>query len=588
MLSLKALAAAWVSGLIIYGSVHSALAQTAVPAPAPDITEAPTRSAMDALMFFLVLAAEIEFSSGQPGRGFELLLDAARRGKQDELFRRAVQMAAQAKAADQAMQAVRLWRETLPASRESMQFALQVAVATGRFSDAPSPFVALVNAAPATDRPALIRNLGDLLEPNKQVDQAAVAFEPALQTLARQPGLNAVALTTLARLWALADQRPKAYALIDVAAQANPNANDPVLLAIDLMQDHPPLQAWVQQRVARADADPVVLLRQGQWLMQAQRQGDALPLLQRVVHQRPTLAVGWLMLGTAHVDLRNHRAGEEALARHLALADTAAEGSDDASREQSRSQALYGLALAAEQKGHYAAALQWLDKLPADAQIADVVFRRASIMARQGRLDEARAMVRAVPSQEEGEARRKLMIEAGLLRDAKRWQGAYDLLAQAARQHTNDATVLYEQATAAEKLGRLDEMEQLLRQAMALQPKSHHAFNALGYALADRNQRLPEARVLINQALSLAPGDPFVADSLGWLEFRAGNREEALRVLRGAWVSRPDPEIGAHLGEVLWTEGQRDEARTVWRESRERDGGNDTLQETLRRLKIEL
>ena len=94
--------------------------------------------------------------------------------------------------------------------------------------------------------------------------------------------------------------------------------------------------------------------------------------------------------------------------------------------------------------------------------------------------------------------------------------------------------------------------------------------------------------MLIKKALELAPGDPFITDSLGWVEFRLGNRDEALRLLRQAYASRPDTEIAAHLGEVLWAQGARDEARRIWREGRERDAANEVLRETLARLRVEL
>jgi Flp pilus assembly protein TadD len=122
---------------------------------------------------------------------------------------------------------------------------------------------------------------------------------------------------------------------------------------------------------------------------------------------------------------------------------------------------------------------------------------------------------------------------------------------------------------------------------MVLKPEFHHAYNALGYSLADRNVRLPEAKALIQKALELVPGEPFITDSLGWVEFRLGNRDEALRLLRTAWAARPDTEIGAHLGEVLWVLGQHDEARRILREARSRDADNDVLREVLKRLKVE-
>ena len=135
------------------------------------------------------------------------------------------------------------------------------------------------------------------------------------------------------------------------------------------------------------------------------------------------------------------------------------------------------------------------------------------------------------------------------------------MLAQANQQFPDDVDLLYEQAMMDEKLDRVDEMERLLRRVIALKPDHHHAYNALGYSFAERKVRLPEARALIKKALELSPGEPFITDSLGWVEYRLGNRDEALRLLRGAYQSRPDPEIAAHLGEVLWAAGQIDEAR---------------------------
>ena len=160
---------------------------------------------------------------------------------------------------------------------------------------------------------------------------------------------------------------------------------------------------------------------------------------------------------------------------------------------------------------------------------------------------------------------------------------AYDLLAAAIARDPKDTELIYDQSMLAEKLGRLDEMERLLRQLIAARPDYHHAYNALGYSLADRGVRLDEAKQLILKALQFAPNDPFITDSLGWVEFRLGNKDEALRLLRQAYAARPDTEIAAHLGEVLWAAGQRDEARRVWQEARGRDASNEVLRETLAR-----
>jgi Flp pilus assembly protein TadD len=137
---------------------------------------------------------------------------------------------------------------------------------------------------------------------------------------------------------------------------------------------------------------------------------------------------------------------------------------------------------------------------------------------------------------------------------------------------------------AAEKVDRIDVLEANLRRLLELRPDHAHAYNALGYTLADRNQRLTEARELIEQALTLSPNDAFIMDSMGWVLYRLGRNQEALDYLQRAYQLRPDPDIAAHLGEVLWVLGKQDEARKVWSRALEEHATNAALQNTVKRL----
>jgi Tfp pilus assembly protein PilF len=172
------------------------------------------------------------------------------------------------------------------------------------------------------------------------------------------------------------------------------------------------------------------------------------------------------------------------------------------------------------------------------------------------------------------------------LRDNKRVEEAYTLLKQALNEQPQNTDLMSEMAMVNEKLKRFDEMESVLRELMKRKPEDAHAFNALGYSLADRNIRLDEARQLITQALKLAPDDAYIQDSLGWVAYRQGQYAEALKVLQAAFKARPDAEIAAHLGEVLWVMGQRQEAGSVWREGLLIKADNDTLVETLKRFQF--
>jgi tetratricopeptide (TPR) repeat protein len=334
-------------------------------------------------------------------------------------------------------------------------------------------------------------------------------------------------------------------------------------------------------------------------LSAAQRYVDAIAQLQVVTRNRPELPAPWLALGALQLELRQSRDAESSLQRFLAARATAAaapamasddEDDDDSSRgnDGGRTQAWLMLAQAADQRGDTQAANAWLDKIDDPQRALEVQTRRATLLARQGKLREARAMVQQVPERRPEDARAKLLAESQVLREVKQWNDAHAVLVSASERFPDDADLLYELAMMAEKLLRVDEMERVLRRVIELKPDHHHAYNALGYSLADRSLRLPEAQTLIKKALELAPGDPFITDSLGWVEYRLGNRDEALRLLRQAYASRPDPEIAAHLGEVLWANGARDEARRVWRDGRERDAANEVLRETLTRLQVKL
>jgi Flp pilus assembly protein TadD len=220
--------------------------------------------------------------------------------------------------------------------------------------------------------------------------------------------------------------------------------------------------------------------------------------------------------------------------------------------------------------------------------MVNVQSRRASLLARQGNMAEARALIRGLPETSPADARLKVSAEVQLLRDNKQYQPAYDLLVEATKRYPADFDLVYDLAMMAEKIDNLPEMERLLRQVIAAKPDYHHAYNALGYSLADRNLRLDEARKLIVKALEFAPGDPYITDSLAWVEFRSGNLPEALRLLKQAYQDKPDAEIAAHLGEVLWVMGDQAQARSIWREGMSLNAENETLLETLKRLRVSL
>ena len=595
-----------------------AWAQPATPSKTPPparstTTTATSGSALDGVLFYQLLLGEVELRRGEAGIAYQVMLEAAKRSRDEAVFRRAVDIALQARAGEQAVEALRLWRQTLPRSRQAVEIESQMMVALGRYDAVREPLNLFIELTPEKERAAAIASLPRLVVGSSKPADAAQAVDQALKPWRGQAGTRQSALGASAGAWLAAGDRSRSLAYAREAQALDAADMRVALVALELMKDTPEAEALVTTYLATAGAAAPVRAAYVRRLSTAQRYADALRESQRLTQDDPTMPAAWLMQGALQIELMQPGPARESLLRYLTLRETppadlappasgpdAADDDADLSLDDLHSarqraetqevgQAYLMLAQAEEQLGNYAGAQGWLEKLaaqPAEGASASVLQRRASLLMRQGQLAQARALLRQLPGDTPEAVRARFLAEAQLLRDARQWQDGHDLLAQANQTFPEDADLLYEQALLAEKLGRFDDMERLLRQVMRLKPEQQHAYNALGYSLADRNVRLGEARELIQRALALTPGDPFITDSLAWVEFRLGRREESVRLLQDAYRQRPDVEIAAHLGEVLWSLGRQDEAQRVWREALARDKTNEVLGETLRRLRV--
>ena len=589
-------------------------------------------SSLDTLLFYQLLIGELELNAGRAGNAFGVILDAARRNGDEALYQRAVEIALQARAGDQALEAARAWRNAKPGAVAPLRYQAQILVALNKPEEAAEPMAAWLAGVPLMEQPGLIAGLPRVLQGVADRQRALSIIEKLVLPYLDRPGTRTASRVTLGRSHLAAGNLPQALGLARAAQADDLAAPGPALLALEMLPATPGAETVVTDYLARPEAEPAVRMAYVRQLTQSQRYADAGRQLESLTTERPQIPEPWLMLGALRLELKQPRDAETALLKYVELApastasaaaggspDTAAKpgaagagnaaskpvapaadssaavdddddeisaGAGGAARDLTQAWLL--LSQAAEQRGDVKAAEGWLAKVDNPQRALEVQTRRASLLARQGKIKEARALIQAVPERTGDDARAKLMAEAQMLRDVKRWREAAEVLGMASQRFPDDVDLIYEQAMVEEKLDRMAEMERLLRRVIALKPDHPHAHNALGYSLADRGMRLPEARNLIARALELSPGDPFITDSLGWVEFRLGNRDEALRLLRQAYSARPDTEIAAHLGEVLWAAGLQAEARTVWQDARGRDAANEVLRETLARLKVGL
>ncbi len=574
------------------GEPASPAAQPAAPTGSTLSQDKATESAtptsnLDGKLFYQLLIGEITASGDEPAAGFALILDAARRTNNPQLYQRAVDIALRARSGDGALQAAQAWKAASPDSREANRYLLQILIALGRLEETREPLRTELKLAPEAEREAVFAAIPRGFARATDKKLATSIVEDALSPYLTNPTTATGAWSSVARMRLVSGDPPGSLEAAQRAQAANAQAEVPALVALELMEALP---AKAEPMVRKyLDGNPKALpeIRMGyaRALLDAQRYAEATSQLQTVTREKPDLAEGWLVLGTLQLQDNQLAQSQSSLERYVVLAQN--QGSE-ADRTRGLSQAYLALAQLAEKRKDFANAESWLGKIENSAELVQAQTRRASILASQGKLDQGRQLIRQLPEKTPADARLKLGAEVNLLREAKQYRPAYDLLGQALEKTPEDAELLYDRAMMAEKLDALDDMERMLRQVIKLKPDYHHAYNALGYSLAERNLRLPEAKELIQKALSYAPADPFIRDSLGWVEFRMGNKAEAARIFDAAYRAKPDAEIAAHYGEVLWSLGQREQAVAIWKEGKLLNPENETLLETLKRLRVSL
>ena len=562
-------------GACLLALAPAAFAQTPAAA-SPLAPKTPERSALDAQLMYQLLISELSFQNTDYGSADGLMLHAARESGDAQLYERAIEMALTARDANAAMGAAKAWQQAQPQSPDPDRHLLQLAIGLNRLPDSLAVLQRMLARVPAAEKSAAITGLTRFYTRATEKAAAADLVEKAL------------APELAGNLRVLANNKAAALAAARKGAALNPASDDVAMLAITLLD--PPAEGMAELLQTYFAGPATLQVRMGyvRKLIDLQRYDQALEQVQRLTRDKPDFPDAWLVQGSIEFQNQALESAARSLWAYVALvapAVAAPLNEELALTPRGLVQAYLLLSQIAEKQRDFAQAQSVLERIRSPQDAARVQLRRAMITALAGSLDDALALLDKLPDSDPDEARIKLNAQLQLLREHQREQQAYELLAQERKRNPQDVDLMYEQALSAEKLGRLDEMESLLRAAIKQQPDYHAAYNALGYSLAERNIRLPEARALVSKALEFAPNDPFILDSLAWVEFRSGNLALALRILQEAYRARPDAEIAAHLGEVLWAMNQRDEASAAWRKGLDLNANNETLRSTILRLR---
>ncbi|WP_199724721.1 tetratricopeptide repeat protein [Noviherbaspirillum saxi] len=529
-------------------------------------------------LLYKLLTSEIALQRGDWQSAYVTTLSAAQQTRDPRLAKRAAEIALSAKQADEALSAVRLWRSLAPNSEEAAQYYLSFVILSDNLAEAKPILEQRMQEARPQTRGLLAFQMQRLLARAK--DKAA-AFTLLEQVLAPYLDMTESHLALAQGAFAAGDNE-RARREAQLALKAKPDSEIAVLALAQVTPDKAEANRIIADFIAKNPKAREVRLAYARTLVEDKKYTAARAQFEALLKEQPQDLTALYALGVLEVQANELPAAEKHLTTYL---NVLAANPDE---ERDPSQALLLLAQIAEERKDGEAVLKWLSQIEPGENYLNAQVKRAQVIAKRGDLIGARKVLHETPVNGEREQSQMVLAEAQLLRDANRLPDALDVLKTGLKKFPDNTDLLYDYAMIAEKSSQWEVMETALRKIMQLAPSNHHAYNALGYSLAERNIRLDEAYVLIEKALKLAPDDPFIMDSMGWIQFRLGKLKDAEASLRRAYELRPDVEIAAHLGEVLWVKGQKDDAQKLWRDAQTKDPQNDTLKSTLARLNVNL
>ena len=547
-----------------------AWAQEPAAQPAPVPAKAEDRLPKQELtgqILYQFLLAEIAAQRGQFALSAGAYLDLAMSTRDPRIVRRAAEVAFHARQYDSALEAARLWLSLEPDSQQARQMLSTLLLASGRIDELAGSLARDLAAEAPRVGDALIRMVRAF---TRYPDKLAVQrlFDQLTQPY---PDLAEAHLVRAQAAVGVGDA-DRARSEINRTLELRPAWELAALFKAELLPKGAAQLDFLKTWLAANPDGLDVRLGYARGLVSEKRYEDARIEFRRLLSASPDNPDMLYAVGILSLQVNDATEGEQHLKRFVEIG----RGDLDPAR--------FYLGQIADQAGRPEDAVRWYDLVAAGEHAVPAKVRAAQVLLRQNKLDEARERLAAARGSGTPGDSRLVVAEAQLLRDAGRHADAFAFLAKVLELQPDQPELLYETALAAEKLGYVDVMERHLRRLIALKPDSAQAYNALGYSLADRNLRLDEAAQLIDKALSLTPDDPFILDSKGWVLFRQGKPAAALEALQKAYVQKPDAEIAAHIGEVLWILGRSGEALAVWREATKAHPTNEVLAATIKRF----
>ena len=553
---------------------HAVVAQPApeTQVPPPPAVEQPLnlpKLELTGNMLYEFLLGEVASQRGNQALATQVYMDLAKQTQDPRVARRAAQLAFDAHQMEQTVDALKLWLQLEPSSQHAKQLLI-IALVSGRKLEEARPYLAEMLAADPEHAGHTFMQMYSLLTSNPDKE----ATLNLLHELAQPYPRVAEGHLVQAQVAIAAGKHERALDEVRQARVLHPEWEGTALLEAQLLQQDSPQQA-LDSLKKYLDAYPnasEARLLYARILLEQKQYVPARTEFKRLLSQNPenadlAFAVAMLSLEMGELD----RAESE-------LRQALAKGKKDDST------VYYYLGQLNEAKKRNDAALQNYRKVQGGAYAFPARLRAAYLLYKAGKLDEAREYLHQTEAQNDRQRVQLLLVEAQLLHDTKQVASAYQVVTQGLDKLPDQPDLLYEAGMLADQLGKHAEFERMMRKVIAVDPDNAQAYNALGYSLLDRNERIQEGMQLVEKANQLAPNDTAIIDSVGWGHYRLGNLDKSLEFLHRAYNASHDPEIAAHLGEVLWVQGEKEEARKVWGEALKLHPDNAALQSTMKKF----
>lgn len=520
-------------------------------------------------LLYQLLMSEIASQRGQAALAAKGSSELAKKTRDPRIAMRATQLSLQSGEMDKAVESAKVWRETDPESTAAVRTLSAVLLRSGRLEEARQEIVKLLQADEANaghvfmqtfqmlssnpDKKAALKLMSDLAQQYPNVAEA----HWATAQLAMASGDEALAMSEARQARAL-------RADWDMAASLEAH----LLRKTDPQQGLEVLRAYLSKYPRAGE----IRLQYARALLDQQQYKKARNEFQRLADDDPGNPEMAFAIALISLQMNDLPGAETQLKQSLS------KGKKDQDTVQ------YYLGQLSEAKKNDAEALEYYRQVLGGEHQFAAQIRVAYLLNKRGQIAEAIQQLHQIKAIDNQQRVQLALIEAQILRGANQHAESYQVLQQTLDKMPGNPDLLYETAMAADLSGKHEVFEELMRKLLQINPDHAHALNALGYSYLERNERIPEAMEMVGKALQLAPNDPAIIDSMGWGYYRSGNLDESIKLLRRAYGINPDPEIAAHLGEVLWMRSSKEEARKIWQDSLKDNPGNTVLQAVIKKF----